>query len=125
MTTSVVVSSILLAANQQLRVEERTVSTRANLIDGRGVKIDEERTGDMLATAGLGEEGLEGARVTNVLGVGVETTIGAEAVLEEVATERLLAGYLVGRDRSSSSLRVTNSSQAALPSWVPAWPMWR
>jgi hypothetical protein len=84
-TTSVIVGSILLAADQQLRVEERTVTTGTNLIDGGGVKIDEERTRNMLPTAGLSEEGLEGTGVTNVLGIGVNATIGAEAVLEEVA----------------------------------------
>jgi len=83
-TTSVIVGSILLAADQQLRVEERTVTTGTNLIDGGGVKIDEERTRNMLPTAGLSEEGLEGTGVTNVLGIGVNATISTEAVLEEV-----------------------------------------
>ena len=84
-TTGVVVGSILLAADQHLRVEELAVATGADLIDGRRVEVDEKRTGDVLATAGLGEEGLERARVANVRGVGVWATIVAEAVLQKVA----------------------------------------
>lgn len=85
MATSVVVGSILLAADQHLRVEEGAVAASADLVDGGGVEIDEERTGDMLAAAGLSEEGLKGARVANVLGVGVRTTVSAEAMLQKVA----------------------------------------
>jgi hypothetical protein len=66
-------------------MEERTISTGADLIDRRGVEIDEERARDMLAAAGLCEEGLERARVANVLGVRVGAAIRAETVLEEVA----------------------------------------
>jgi len=82
--TSVVVGSILFAADQHLRVEEGAVAAGADLVDGGGVEIDEERTGDMLAAAGLSEEGLKRARVANVLGVGVRTTISAEAMLQKV-----------------------------------------
>lgn len=89
MATGVVVGGILLAADQQLGVEELAVAAGADLIDRRGVEIDEERTGDVLAAAGLGEEGLERARVAQVRGIGVGTTIGAEAVLEQVAVWRV------------------------------------
>lgn len=66
-------------------MEERAVAAGADLVDRGGVEIDEERTRYMLSTAGLGEESLERAGVTDVLGVWVRTTVGTEAMLEEVA----------------------------------------
>ncbi len=85
MTTGVVVGGILLAANQHLWVEQRAVGTSADLIDRRRVEIDEERARDVLSIAGLGEEGFERTGITNILQVGIRTTIGTEAVLQEVA----------------------------------------
>lgn len=85
MTTGVVIGSIFLARDQELGVEELAVGAGSDLVDGRGVKIDEESTGNMLSTAGLGEEGLVRASIANILEVGVGAAIGAEAVLEEVA----------------------------------------
>jgi len=84
MTTSIVVGGILLAADQQLGVEKVTVFASSDLVNGRGVKIDEERSRNMLAAAGLSEESLERARVTNIGSIGVGATIGAETVLEKV-----------------------------------------
>lgn len=83
--TGIVVGGILLAADQELGVEELAVGTRPDLIDGRRVEVDEDGAGDVFAIARLGEEGLKGAALGEVLSVGVGTTIGAEAVLEEVA----------------------------------------
>jgi hypothetical protein len=125
-TTSVVVGGILLTTDQLLGVEKVAVFTSSDLIDRRGVKIDEEGSRNILAAAGLGEEGLERAGVTNIGSIGVRSTVGAEAVLEKVAIHN--AGQLqlwsnggdVGRRRKS-----TYSSQAELPSWTPAWPRWR
>lgn len=88
MTTGVVVGSILLAADQQLGVEELSVAASSDLVNGRGVEVDEERSRDVFAIASLGKERLVGSAVDDVLGVGVRTTIGAEAVLEEVAARR-------------------------------------
>lgn len=85
MTTGVVVGSILLARDQKFGVEELAVGAGSDLVDGGRVKIDEESTGNVLSTAGLGEESLVRASIANILEVGVRTTIGAEAVLEEVA----------------------------------------
>ena len=85
MTTSIVVGSILLAADQQLGVEKVAVFAGSDLVDGRGVQIDEDGSRNMLAAAGLGEEGLERTGVTNIGSIGVRSTIGAEAVLEKVA----------------------------------------
>lgn len=85
MTTGVIVGSILLAANQELGVEERAVAAGADLIDGGRVEIDKDGSGHVFAAAGLAEEGLVGAWVANVLDVGVRATIRAKAVLKEVA----------------------------------------
>ena len=127
MTTGVVVGSILLAANQHLRVEERAVAASADLVNGRRVEIDEERARNMLATAGLGEKGLVGARVTNVLGVRVGTTIGTEAMLKKVAIKisACLSSPVRNIYSGKSCWGQTYSSQAELPSWVPACPRWR
>lgn len=85
-STSIVVGSILLAADQELRVEELAVGTSPDLVDGRGVEVDEDGPGHIFAVASLGEESLERASVANVLAVGVRATVGAEAVLKEVST---------------------------------------
>lgn len=87
-TTGVVVGGILLAADEELGVEELAVGAGAELVNGRGVEVDKDGTGNMLAVARLGEESFEGTGVTNVLCVGVRPTIGAEAVLEKVAGGR-------------------------------------
>lgn len=92
-TTGIVVGSILLAADEQLRVEERAVATSADLVDGRRVQVDEDGAGHVLAAAGLGEEGLIRATLDGFLDIGVGTTIGAEAVLEEVPKSRTLSAW--------------------------------
>lgn len=85
MTTSIVVGGILLAADQKLGVEELAVATGADLVDGRGVEVDKDGPGHVLAAAGLGEEGVERAWVADIREVGVGAAIMAEAVLQEVA----------------------------------------
>lgn len=84
-TTSIVVGSILLAANQQLGVEELAVGSSADLVDGGGVEIAEDGPRHVFAAAGRGKEGFEGAALTNVRQVGIRLAIRAQAVLEEVA----------------------------------------
>ena len=56
----VVVGCILLPGHQLLRMEKLTVGSSSNLIDHRGLKVDEDGSGDVLACPGLGEEGVEG-----------------------------------------------------------------
>ena len=120
-TTGVVVGGILLTTDQQLRVEKVAVFASSDLVDRRGVEIDEQRSRNMLAAAGLGEEGLERTGVTNIGSIGVRSTVGTEAVLEKVAIGN--NGQLDSQeDREQEA---TYSSQAELPSWVPAWPRWR
>jgi hypothetical protein len=83
-TTSVVVGGILLTTDQKLGVEQVTVFASSDLIDRRGVEIDEQRSRNILSAVGLGKEGLERTGVTNIGSIGVRSTIGAEAVLEKV-----------------------------------------
>lgn len=82
----------------------------------------------MLAAAGLGEESLVRTWVANVLDVRVRTTVGAEAMLEEVAIVALACLFspeiLFGGGEGIGRFK-TYSSQAELPSWVPAWPKCR
>lgn len=87
MTTGVVVGSILLAADQKLGVEQRAVAAGSDLVDGGGVEIDKDGSGHVFAAASLGEEGLIGAWVADVLDVGIRSTIGAKTMLEEVAKD--------------------------------------
>lgn len=97
MTTGVVVGSILLAADQELGVEELAVVTGADLVDGGGVEVDEDGARHVFAAAGLGEEGLVGARVADILDVGVGTAIGTKAVLEKVAKRARVSCKLLAR----------------------------
>ena len=85
MTTRIVVGRVLLAADQQLGVEELSVITGADLINRAGIQIDEDRTGHVFARTGLGEDGIELTAVVERLCVRVGTAILLEAVLEEVA----------------------------------------
>ena len=83
-TAGIVVGSVLLPADQELGVEELAVVARADLIDGRGVEVDEDGAGDIFAAARLVEEGLERTRICGVLGSGKRAAIRSEAMLEEV-----------------------------------------
>jgi hypothetical protein len=86
-SAGIVVGSILLAADQQLGMEELTIGASPDLVDWRGVEVDEDGPGHVFAVARLSEEGLEGASIANVLGVGIRPSVGSKTVLEEVARE--------------------------------------
>jgi hypothetical protein len=103
-TTSIVVGGILLTTDQLLGVEKVTVFTSSDLIDRRGVKIDEEGSRNILAASGLGEEGLERAGVANIGSIGVRSTVGAEAVLEKVE----LPSRVTKLDTSLAQVEVKN-----------------
>ena len=92
MTTRIVVGRILLAADQQLGVEELSVITSADLINWAGVQIDEDGTGDVFARTGFGEDGIKLAAVVEGLRVRVRTAILLETVLEEVAVREDIDG---------------------------------
>jgi hypothetical protein len=57
--TSIIVGSILLAADQELGVEELAVGAGPDLVDWGRVEVDEDRPRDVFAVASLGEEGLK------------------------------------------------------------------
>ena len=60
MTTGVVVRGVLLAADQLLGVEQLAVGAGADLIDDGGLEVEHDAAGDVLASTGLGEEGVVG-----------------------------------------------------------------
>jgi len=62
--TGKVVGSVLLAADQLLGVEQLAVGASAHLIDHGGLQVEEDAAGDVLASTGLGEEGVEGIITT-------------------------------------------------------------
>lgn len=99
--TGVVVGRIFLAADQQFGVKELTIVASADLVNRGRVQINEDGARHVLSGASLGEEGLERTRLANIGSIGVGETIGAKAVLEEVA---IRAGGSVtrgfGRERS-------------------------
>ena len=84
MTTGIVVGSILLSVDQKFGVEKLTVAAGSDLVNGRRVQVDEERAGHVFTTARLGEEGLIGAAVKDILRVRVGTTIKTKTVLEKI-----------------------------------------
>ena len=88
----------------------------------RGVQVNEDGAGDVFAAAGLGEEGLVRTILAKFLRVGVGATIRQQAVLEEV-TEAMVSVMEQAVRGARVAGVVTYSSQALLPSWVPAWPM--
>ena len=96
MSTSIVVSGILLTADQQFWMEQLAVLARANLVDGGRVEIDEDGTRDVFSASSLSEDSVELTRVVESLGVRVRTTILFETVFEQVpaitSTSKLLCG---------------------------------
>ena len=57
---------------------------RTYLIDDGGFEIDEDSSGDVLASAGFGEEGVEGVITTTDGLVGGHLAVGLDTVLEAV-----------------------------------------
>ena len=68
---------------------ERDVLTGAHLIDDGGLEVDEDGTGDVLASTSLGEEGVESIIATADGLVRGHLAIGLDTVLE---AEKLPAG---------------------------------
>lgn len=98
-------------------MEQLAVGTSSDLVNGldivrygslshqlgwathRRVKIDEDGARDVFAVAGFGEEGFERTALANLIGdLWIKTTIGLEAVLEQVPGKdrRLVHELLVG-----------------------------
>jgi hypothetical protein len=85
MTTSVVVGSIFLSADQEFRVEQLSVITGADLVDGGGVEIHEDRSRHVFSIAGLCEDSVEFTGFVDILRIWVGTTILLETMLEKVS----------------------------------------
>ena len=64
MSSGEVVSSILFTRDQLLRVEQLSVGSSSDLIDDSGFQVEEDTSGDVLASTSLGEEGVEGIITT-------------------------------------------------------------
>jgi hypothetical protein len=82
--TGEVVGGVFLAGDELLGVEELSVGAGSDLIDNGGLEIEEDAAGDVLASASLGEEGVEGiitatdGLVRGHLTVGLNTVLKAE-----------------------------------------------
>jgi hypothetical protein len=79
--TGKVVSRILLPRDELLRMEELAVRAGAHLVDDRGLKVDEDGPGYMLARAGLAEERVE--RIMCATNRGITADQGKTTVLKK------------------------------------------
>lgn len=53
------------------------------------VEVDEDRTGNVFAIAGLGEEAFVGANFTKISSIWIFTSVRLETVLEQIPVVRL------------------------------------
>ena len=90
MSARIVIGGILLSTDQQLGVEQLAVITRANLVDGRGVKINEDGARDIFSASSFSENSVELARVVEGFRVRVRTSVFLETMLEEVPSPLLV-----------------------------------
>jgi len=81
-TTGEVVGGVFLTGDELFGVEELSVGTGTDLIDDGGFEIEEDATGDVLASTSLGEEGVEGIITTTDSLVRGHLTIRLDTVLE-------------------------------------------
>ena len=91
MSTGVVVSSILLARDQLLRVVELAVGTSSDLVKWSRLKIDKDSTRNMFASTSLREKGVERIVTTADGLVGRHLTIWLDAVLKAVELPAAIA----------------------------------
>jgi hypothetical protein len=83
-TACVVVGSILFAINNLLRMVELTVRSMTDFVTNRWFQIDIDGTRNMLASASLRKEGVEGVFALSDRIVLLHGTIGVDTVLEAV-----------------------------------------
>ena len=93
--SSIVVSGVLLASHELLRVEQLFVSTSTDFINDGRLKVDKNSPGDMLASSSLGEEGAEGV-VTSSRLVGGKSTIRLQTMLQAVQLPTGIAHLATG-----------------------------
>jgi len=83
-TTGVVVSSVLFASYQLLRVEELTVGSGPDFVDDGGLQIDEDGARDVFAGSGLAEKRVERVVASADGLIGGHLSIGLNSVLQAV-----------------------------------------
>ena len=95
-TASVVVSSILLATDNLLRVVKLTVGSSPHFITHSGLKINIHSTRDVLPRTCLGEESVEGIIASSHGLVRGHLAIGLDAVFKAVEFPAAIAGLDTG-----------------------------
>ena len=88
-TTGEVVGGVLLTRDELLWVEELSVGAGSDLIDNGRLEIEEDSAGDVLASTGLREEGVESVITATDGLIGGHLTVRLDTVLE---AEELPAG---------------------------------
>ena len=88
-TSGEVVGGVLLTGDELLGMEELSVGASSNLIDDGGLEIEEDGSGDVLASTSLGEEGVESVVTATDGLVGWHLTVWLDTVLK---AEELPAG---------------------------------
>jgi len=83
-TTGVVVGGVFFAGDQLFGVEKLSVGSGADLVNDGGFQIDEDGTWDVLASAGLGEEGVERVVTSSNGLVRWHLSVRLDAVLQAV-----------------------------------------
>ena len=92
MSASIVVRSVLFATDELLGVEQLAVGARADLVDDRGLQVEEDAAGDVLAGTRLREEGVERVVLDADGLVGRHRAVRLDAVLEAVQLPARVAG---------------------------------
>jgi hypothetical protein len=91
-TTGIVVGGVFLARDELLRVVELAVGSSADFVTNTRLKIDEDGTGNVLASTSLREEGVERVVTTSNGLVGRHLAIRLDAVLEAVKLPAGISG---------------------------------
>jgi len=81
-TSGEVVSGILLSGDELLWMEELSVGSSSDLIDNGWLEIEEDGSWDVLASSGLGEEGVESIITSSDSLIGWHLTVWLNTVLE-------------------------------------------
>merc|ERR1719329_696032 len=94
--TREVVRGVLLAGDQLLWVEELAVGARADLVNDGRLEVHHDGAGHVLASAGLGEEGVEGVVAATDGLVRRHLAVRLDAVLEAVELPAGVTGLDTG-----------------------------
>jgi hypothetical protein len=77
-----VVGSVLLAGDELLRMEQLSVSTSSDLVNDRGLEVDKDGAGDVLASSCFREESVESVVTAPDCLVGGHLAVRLDSVLE-------------------------------------------